>query len=433
MKWAIYIILGVVLVVGYYGQKSKTENVSVQLPENISRFYKAVKRGDQKTAESLLGDKSPQGFLDGIDHDGPIYMAARAEQFAMASWLIDKGFDVSKGNKYGETPLHMAVAYDEVNLATKLIAAGADVNADYNISQDNRDNPTDYGWLTKLIFKIKKINPDDNFLNDEFEGPDTLFRPMYYAYTGEMVALLFEAGANLQDVENNELKGAVTTASKMAKNHVTSDHVKQFSTRIYGTANPELMSNPFWLEQVRTARSGYGASEDYGETHFKNPIWSFDRFGKSITALPDGRWVEIAGEHEDFYDEDFCIYNDVIVHSGDGQTVIFGYPKDVFPPTDFHTATLVGDSIYIIGRLAYMGKRSKGVTPVYKLSLNDFSISKVDTKGDNPGWIYDHSAELSGTDIIISKGQIWIGDDLANVDNAASWALDLGTAEWRKL
>ena len=43
------------------------------------------------------------------------------------------------------------------------------------------------------------------------------------------------------------------------------------------------------------------------------PVWCFSRFGTSLTELPDGRFVQIGGEHEDFYDPDFCIYNDVTV------------------------------------------------------------------------------------------------------------------------
>ena len=80
-----------------------------------------------------------------------------------------------------------------------------------------------------------------------------------------------------------------------------------------------------------------------------------------------------------------------------------------------------------------MGERFKGRTPVYRLNLKDFSMNKIDTLGEKPGWISDHSARLSGPDIIISQGRIWTGDDLKDVENSASWALNLETAEWRKL
>ena len=48
------------------------------------------------------------------------------------------------------------------------------------------------------------------------------------------------------------------------------------------------------------------------------PIWTFDRMGRTETELPDGRVVCVGGEHEDFYDPDFCIYNDVVIYHGDG-------------------------------------------------------------------------------------------------------------------
>ena len=71
----------------------------------------------------------------------------------------------------------------------------------------------------------------------------------------------------------------------------------------------------------------------------------------------------IAGEHEDFYDPDFCIYNDVFVERARRPPGIYRYPKDVFPPTDFHTATLVGDEIILIGSLGYRDLRRAGRSP----------------------------------------------------------------------
>ena len=81
--------------------------------------------------------------------------------------------------------------------------------------------------------------------------------------------------------------------------------------------------------------------------------------------------MQVAGEHEDGYDPDFCIYNDVIVHHPDGRLEIIGYPESLFPPTDFHTATLVGDRIIVIGSLGYQGSRVYGTTPVFALSIDD--------------------------------------------------------------
>lgn len=87
------------------------------------------------------------------------------------------------------------------------------------------------------------------------------------------------------------------------------------------------MGNP-----VRCGWNGWQAGQQfcfssYGEN---KPVWSHDRFGMSLTILPDGRFVQIAGEHEDPYDPDFCIYNDVFVHDGKGGIEIYGYPMEVF-------------------------------------------------------------------------------------------------------
>ena len=57
--------------------------------------------------------------------------------------------------------------------------------------------------------------------------------------------------------------------------------------------------------------------------------------GQSQTELPDGRLICVAGEHEDSYDPDFHIYNDVVVFDPSGEYEIYGYPQNVFPPTDF--------------------------------------------------------------------------------------------------
>jgi len=63
------------------------------------------------------------------------------------------------------------------------------------------------------------------------------------------------------------------------------------------------------------------------------PIWTFDRMGATQCNLSDGRILCIGGEHEDYYDPDFCIYNDVIVFGPAGEIEIYGYPEEVFPPT----------------------------------------------------------------------------------------------------
>ena len=160
---------------------------------------------------------------------------------------------------------------------------------------------------------------------------------------------------------------------------VTSDLFESQRQRRFGTQNPERMPLRFWEWMIRNSedartrdvgppretrpqlghtptdlRRYFGQEGDYSA----GPIWNFDRMGATRTPHPDGRMICIGGEHEDHYDPDFCIYNDVVVLDLDGSIAIYGYPNDLFPPTDFHTATLSRRS-----RDPHRGARVSGGAP----------------------------------------------------------------------
>lgn len=202
-----------------------------------------------------------------------------------------------------------------------------------------------------------------------------------------------------------------------------------------GTANPEVMTNPVWAWIIKEQLNGYQANETMGgpDSFDAGPCWSADRFGQSKTELPDGRVLEIAGEHEDSYDPDFFIYNDVFVHHPDGTLAILGYDEVSFPPTDFHSATLVGDAVWLVGNLGYPHFRRPGETQVLKLDLGTMKISVEATKGELPGWIHRHEAKLGsdGKSIVISGGLIDDGSDL--LENIDEWELNLESLIWKRL
>ncbi|MGV2828588.1 Kelch repeat-containing protein [Myxosarcina sp. GI1(2024)] len=157
----------------------------------------------------------------------------------------------------------------------------------------------------------------------------------------------------------------------------------------------------------------------------------------SETKLEDGRTIFIGGEHEDFYDDDFCIYNDVIVFNSEDDWSIYGYPKEVFPPTDFHSATLIGNGIYIIGGLGYKGERNFQETLVFRLDLKSLKIEAIETYGKKPGWIHQHeSVYLERENCIYVSGgllsTLFQGKEIifANVDD---YVLHLSTMTWDKV
>ena len=178
------------------------------------------------------------------------------------------------------------------------------------------------------------------------------------------------------------------------------------------------------------ARALFDENKPY-ERH-PQPVWCYDRFGRTTTWLPDGRIIEIAGEHEDHYDPDFCIYNDVAVFDGKGDFEILSYPERVFPPTDFHTATLVGNSLYIIGCLGYPKQRKSAETPVYRLDCRTFQIELIRTYGEKPGWISEHTAQYEAAThrIGITGGRV-VGRNTA--PNSQAYTLDLKTRQWTRL
>ena len=199
----------------------------------------------------------------------------------------------------------------------------------------------------------------------------------------------------------------------------------------FGTSNPERMRLAFWEWMIRgensplaedkrgLAQAGWSVQDGklkstYGpyraRQHFSvpiscedGPIWTFERMGRTQTQLPDGRIVCVGGEHEDFYDPDFFIYNDVVVLGPQDELEIYGYPKEVFPPTDFHTATLLEDEFVIVGGLGYKGERRFGFTPVYRLDLSDYHIEELRTSSEMPGWIFQHTAHLDGDTIVVRR------------------------------
>jgi hypothetical protein len=218
---------------------------------------------------------------------------------------------------------------------------------------------------------------------------------------------------------------------------VTRELFVKWRTPRSGSANPERMNNPVWEWLVRSKLSAYQATQRFGGPSAlkAGPGWCFDRFGQSLTKLPDGRVVLVAGEHEDSYDPDFYIYNDVVVQHPDGTLDIYGYPREKFSPTDFHSATLVSNRLVFIGNLGYPDDRRPGRTPVMVLDLKTFAMTEAKTSGTPPGWIHAHKATLSedGGSILLQGGKLDRGEDKSLVENIDEWRLRLADWSWQRL
>lgn len=107
------------------------------------------------------------------------------------------------------------------------------------------------------------------------------------------------------------------------------------------------------------------------------------------------------------------MYNDVIVFQpgADSESSLpsrefeiygYGYPNDVFPPTDVHIATFVA-SLNVIVIIRNMSApeadhaiAEHGGTPVYVLNIDRWKTDKKVTMGDGPGVLSGHKATLQG-------------------------------------
>ncbi len=343
---------------------------------------------------------------------------------AKAELLLTAGARLADCGSHGRTALTYPTRNNDVAMSRWLLAHGADPN-----EKDDSGN-------TALIEAAGNGNAEFVRLlldaDADLHHSSTFYSAIQVASSLDVVRVLVQAGADLNDI-NSEMRAALTRLPRDGSVACTLAEYEEAKNRVYGTANPLRMNFPFWKSMVAGGGNAYCARTQFGDYELQdNAIWCFDRFGKSINELPDGRIVEIAGEYEDWYDPDFCIYNDVIVHRGDGTFDIYGYPKAVFPPTDFHTATLLGDFIYIIGNLGYPGERRHGTTPVYRLDIDTLAIEAVETTGVPPGWISAHKAKLIGNGIEVVGGKVcnFAGDKELYEDNPNTYVLDLATGSW---
>ncbi|MGL4421250.1 MAG: ankyrin repeat domain-containing protein, partial [Gemmataceae bacterium] len=230
-----------------------------------------LQTGDRSKAELLLAagsNRDDQGRCGTTN----LMLAIKMNDLPMLQWLLGQGCAPNAQDEFGKTALIDAAERGAADCVRVLLAAGADVHL------------------------CKRMES-----------------PIRAAGSLEVTRLLIQAGADPAEM-NDTAKAERTGRSITNEISCTPGEYDAARYREFGTANPEQMNRPFWLAMVRAGCAAFLARSTFDDHTAEEAVWSFDRFGKSFTELPDGRVIEIAGEHEDYYDQDFCIYNDVIVH-----------------------------------------------------------------------------------------------------------------------
>ena len=370
-----------------------TKEVDLTVRDSYQRtpWLLSIQVGDIEKAKLMLAsgiDRDDRGIIGKT----PLMYAIQNNRLEVLQWLIAEGFDLEATDEYNTTPLIEAAELGATDCVRILLEAGA--------------NPS-----RAFDYDRRAINSASNM---------------------SIVRMLVETGEDLSDINEEMqrlLRGVSSSELKVSKKQYLAGKQRRF-----GKTNPEVMEIDFWKAMIRCGFSAWKAKDKFDDTdNWDEPVWCYDRFGRTITELPDGRIVEIAGEHEDYYDPDFCIYNDVVVHQGDGNFQIFSYPKDIFLPTDFHSATLVGEYIYIIGNLGYIDDIINQETPVYRLTWHSFQMEKVETTGEKPGWISRHKAYYQEpSQIYVTGGKVsrLVNEQREYVENSLNYTLDLATLQW---
>jgi ankyrin repeat protein len=387
----------------------------------------AVQSGDLAKAQFLLDRGADAGARGHCGKPALIY-AIENYHTPMLQWLLEIGASVEQRDELGGTPLMAAAECGNVEAADVLLRAGADVNA---IKRSTCAPGLFESLLPELAEKLAKAGID---VSAESPGRTALAE----AQTRDLALRLLDAGADPAQLTSEARRTILGLDPEPDEDllDVSPEDFRKGRERRFGTSNPEEIREPFWEGMIRAGVNAYrGALRCGGEIEFRRPpTWCAERFGQSITFLPDGRVVQIGGEHEDYYDTDFCIYNDVFVHHPDGRIQIFAYPESVFPPTDFHTATLLGGYIYIVGSVGYQEARQYGTSPVFRLDIETLRIEAVEARGEFPGWISGHRAvPIAPHQIRVSGGKVsvWDGERETSVKNEKSFVLDIQRLVWR--
>ena len=90
-------------------------------------------------------------------------------------------------------------------------------------------------------------------------------------------------------------------ADRLDASAITPELALEWRAPRFGTENPQRMNNPLWEWLVKTRLDADFAEDSFGypSSFDAGPAWCFARLGQSVTPLPDGRVILIAGEHED--------------------------------------------------------------------------------------------------------------------------------------
>lgn len=111
---------------------------------------------------------------------------------------------------------------------------------------------------------------------------------------------------------------------------------------------------------------------------------------------------------------------------------LYGYPCEAFPPAAYHTATVIGEFIYIAGG------RAAGSLSIHRLNTTTLAFEEVAFAGTKPvGLLHHATTVLADGNLDIRGGSVAVpsakgSGQWERQSNADVYALDMQTMEMRK-
>ena len=230
---------------------------------NRTPWLLCIEVGSVEKAKLLL-DSGANQFDCGHCGKPPVMYAIESNHIEVLEWLIEEGFDTEATNDFGTTPLSLAAERGATAEVRLLLQVGE-------------------GASRTSYFASVAIQKASNL---------------------EIVKMLVDAGADLSDINDNMRRLLTGVGNRDDIYNISQEQYFNGKYRQFGKANPEVMEVEFWRVMVQRGVGAWGARKRFGDTgdnvlrHQDEPVWCVDRFGRTITQLPDGRIIEIGGEHE---------------------------------------------------------------------------------------------------------------------------------------